>query len=224
MRRTVVTVVAAGAMAFLAGRDAASEPAPYKYDEAAAKDINRTCAACHGEFGEGGGGGVYPRLAGLHKDYLADQVRAFKTRSRENIPMIPFTTEREMPERDLLDIATYLSTIRLVTKPPPESERMDAHARLMMMKQVIQVPREPGDIEAGRKLYAADCAECHGQQGQGRVKKPPLALQHMPYLKAQIQMFLTGKRKHEDVDELMKGKSAENWQDIYAFISMQGRD
>jgi cytochrome c553 len=196
----------------------------YKYDEAAARDLNRVCAACHGEFGEGGGGGVYPRLAGLNKDYLAEQVRKFKSRERENIPMIPFANERELPERDVRDITTYLSGITLTTKPPREDEPMDAHARLMKMKQVIQIPREPGDILVGKKLYDADCAECHGKQGQGRVKKPPLALQHMKYLRAQIELFFTGRRNHEDFDELMKGKTAEDWKNIYAHISLMGRD
>ena len=197
---------------------------PYKYDEAAGRDINRTCAACHGEFGEGGGGGVYPRLAGLNKDYLAEQVRKFKSRERENIPMIPFANERELPERDVRDITIYLSGIVLATKPPAESEVMDAHVRLMKLKQVIQVPREPGDEALGKKLYDADCAECHGKQGQGRVKKPPLALQHIRYLRTQIELFQTGKRQHEDFDELMKGKSATDWTNIFAHISLLGRD
>lgn len=197
---------------------------PYKYDEAAARDINRVCAACHGEFGEGGGGGVYPRLAGLNKDYLAEQVRKFKARERENIPMIPFANERELPERDVRDITAYLSAIVLSTKPPREDEPMDAHARLMKMKQVIQVPREPGDPELGKKLYDADCAECHGKQGQGRVRKPPLALQHIKYLRTQIDLFFTGKRRHEDFDELMKAKTTEDWKNIFAHISLMGRD
>ena len=29
------------------------------------EEINEVCASCHGEFGQGGKGGEYPRLAGL---------------------------------------------------------------------------------------------------------------------------------------------------------------
>lgn len=53
------------------------------------EEIYDTCAPCHGPFGQGGGGGVYPRLAGMTSEYIADQLRRFKERERENIPMIP---------------------------------------------------------------------------------------------------------------------------------------
>lgn len=200
------------------------EPPPYKYDEAAARDINRVCAACHGEFGEGGGGGVYPRLAGLNQDYLAEQVRKFKSRQRENIPMIPFANERELSDRDVLDITRYLSGITLSTRPPAEDEPMDAHTRLMKMKQVVQIAREPGDAVAGKAVYDADCAACHGANGQGRVRKPPLALQHIRYLRTQVELFLAGKRPHDDIDELFRNKSPEHWNNLFAAISIMGRD
>ena len=44
---------------------------PYVYDPDNARDVMRICAGCHGDLGAGGGGGVYPRLAGLNADYLA---------------------------------------------------------------------------------------------------------------------------------------------------------
>ena len=59
-----------------------------------AEEINDTCAGCHGEFGEGSIDGEYPRLAGLDEEYLASQIRHFKSRERLNIPMLPYATER----------------------------------------------------------------------------------------------------------------------------------
>src|ERR671939_1001747 len=55
--------------------------------------------------------GNYPRLAGLDAGYLARQLRHFKERRRVNIPMVPYTTERELPETDVVTIAGYLSSI-----------------------------------------------------------------------------------------------------------------
>lgn len=211
--RLMVAVLAAAAWA---GTAAAQER---KYDEAAGRDINRTCAACHGEFGEGGGGGVYPRLAGLNKDFLAEQVRKFKSRERENIPMIPFANDRELPHGDVLDVTEYLSNIKLANRPPPADAKTDGYTRLMQVKKVIQIPVEPGDQAIGKRLFDADCAECHGKQGQGRVKKPPLAGQHMPYLKTQIENFFSGRRKHEDFEELLKPKSRQDIQNIWAYVS-----
>jgi len=101
---------------FLAGTGAGAQQAPimikgqpYTYDPDNAKDVMRICGGCHGELGNGGGGGQYPRLAGINADYLADQMRKFKTRERENIPMIPFAVDRELSEADVLDVTRYLS-------------------------------------------------------------------------------------------------------------------
>ena len=92
---------------------------PYTYDPDNAKDVMRICGGCHGELGAGGGGGQYPRLGGLNADYLADQMRKFKSRERENIPMIPFAVDRELSEADVLDVTRFLSEVKLDTKPPP---------------------------------------------------------------------------------------------------------
>ncbi len=191
----------------------------WTFDPENAKDIMRTCAACHGEFGGGGGGGVYPRISGMNPDYLIEQLRAFKSRERENIPMIPYANDRELPDSDVLDVAHYLATIKPPKHPPSDDVVMDAYERLKLAKQAVQIPREPGDAEAGKKIYDANCMECHGREGQGRVKKPPLAQQHMRYLKEQITLFLTDRRKHEDTEELMRGKTPEEWNNLWAYIS-----
>ncbi|MBI5162459.1 MAG: c-type cytochrome, partial [Magnetospirillum sp.] len=193
---------------------------PWVYDPETAKDIMRTCAACHGEFGEGGGGGVYPRLAGLNAEYLADQLRRFKSRERENIPMVPYATDRELPEKEVLDIARFLADAKVAKYPPPPEVAMDAYQRLKATKLTVQIPREPGDVEAGKALWDSGCLECHGRQGQGRGKKPMLAGQHMAYLKTQIALILAGRRKHEDIDELMRGKSEDDWQNLWAYVSI----
>lgn len=190
---------------------------PYVYDKDNAMDVMRICAGCHGELGNGGGGGAYPRLGGLNADYLAEQMRKFKSRERENIPMIPFAVDRELSERDVLDVTRFLSEIKLDTKPPANMPA-DGYARLQIMKKVLQIPREPGDVEAGKAFYAADCAPCHGNKGQGRLKKPAIAPQFIPYLKTQVDSFLSGKRQHDDI-EIMKARTPEEWKNLWAFLS-----
>jgi len=190
---------------------------PYRYDPDNARDVMRICAGCHGESGAGGGAGVYPRLGGLNADYLADQIHKFKSRERENIPMIPFTVDRELSERDVLDIARFLSEIKIDTKPPAEMPA-DGFARLQIMKKVLQVPREPGEVEAGKAFYDADCRPCHGARAEGRLKRPPLAAQHMAYLKTQVESFLAGKRTHDDI-AILRARSAADWTNLWAYIS-----
>ena len=67
------------------------------------KEINTTCARCHGEFGHGGLKGEYPRLAGQRVGYIIDQLKSFRSRTRVNIPMYPYTQERELPDEDIKD-------------------------------------------------------------------------------------------------------------------------
>lgn len=205
------------ALAALAVAPATAQEAP-KFDEQNAKDIMRTCAPCHGEFGNGGAG--YPRVAGFNAEYLADQLRAFKSRKRENIPMIPFTTERELPEKDIVDVTRYLATIKVENRLPEIAGPIDGRERLMQAKKVVQIPRWDGDLEAGKKLYGEACAECHGNKGQGRVKKPPLAGQYSEYLADQIKSFQRGQREHEETEPPMSQLKRRDVDDILAYLSI----
>ncbi len=191
-----------------------------------AEEINETCAGCHGEFGEGTVNGEYPRLAGMDANYLARQLRHFKTRERLNIPMVPYATERELPEEDVVLIATYLSQVKLPTKLPPidETKEFDALARLEASGRVVNVARYPGDIRKGRGFYTKECAGCHGEKAQGDENKgiPQLVGQHSIYLLRQIKNFRAGKRVHDDPRdaEIFKSFSDTEINDMMAFLSI----
>lgn len=189
-----------------------------------AEDINAVCASCHGPFGQGGGGGVYPRLAGMPPAYLARQIHLFKSRKRENIPMAPYANDRELPEEDVLDISAYLSRIKLKTRPPREDVEMDALERLRRAKQVLNVPRAEGDVEAGRAVFAKNCAKCHGEQAEGKRRGPMLAGQHTPYLAASIEFFRKGDRENEDMKDLFQNLDKATIQNILAFLSILDDD
>jgi cytochrome c553 len=185
------------------------------------EDINRTCASCHGEYGQGGGGGEYPRLAGMSRAYIIAQVKAFKDRKRVNIPMAPYANDRELPDEDLFHIAGYLARIQLQTRPPElkEGERVDGYERLKQMKQTLQIPRAEGDVAAGGKIYAEDCADCHGKTGYGRRDTPQLAGQHLPYLKKQVELFQSKERAHEDADKIFPKLKGTALRDLLAYLS-----
>ena len=164
------------------------------------EEINETCAGCHGEYGEGSSDGEYPRLAGLDERYLARQLRHFKNRKRVNIPMLPYATERELPEGDVLSVAAYLASIKLPSKLPPIDEsRFDAYERLQASKLVLNIGRYPGDVAAGQKVYNKECAGCHGNEAEGNDGQliPPLAGQHSLYVLRQVNRFRKGERGHD---------------------------
>ncbi|HHO69055.1 MAG TPA: c-type cytochrome [Gammaproteobacteria bacterium] len=190
------------------------------------EEINETCAGCHGEYAQGTPDGEYPRLAGLDARYIARQLRLFKSHERENIPMIPFATERELPEEDVRTIAAYLSSIELPTRlPPVQASGFDAFERLQASKRVVNIARYPGNIEAGGRLYAKECAACHGHDGYGDRRRaiPQLAGQRSRYLRRQIENFRKGKRLHDDPRdaEIFRSFPDSDIDNLLAWLSVQ---
>jgi cytochrome c553 len=64
------------------------------------------CQACHGEYGEGRGG-LYPRIAGQHADYLRMALGAFRSTLRGN--KIMHANTRNMTDREIEALASYLA-------------------------------------------------------------------------------------------------------------------
>jgi len=191
-------------------------------DLANGRDINGVCAACHGEFGQGGKQGEYPRLAGQSVKYLAQQLRAFRARQRINIPMFPYTQDRELPDQDIEDVTAYLAAIELPSKPPEFAPSDDALARLRKMERVLNIPRAEGDVTKGAGLYEKNCGACHGKDGGGKGSYPILRGQYTSYLDRQAKLFIRGDRSHDE-DEAGQGVlneiGADELRDILAYLS-----
>ncbi|MBA3902935.1 MAG: cytochrome C [Rhodocyclaceae bacterium] len=185
------------------------------------KEINGVCAACHGDFGQGGKRGEYPRIAGQRAAYLKEQLKSFRARKRINIPMYPYTQERELPDEDIEDIAEYLASIQLPTRPPVFKDTDDALARLLAMEKVMIVPRAEGDIGNGQKIYQKECAACHGRDGRGRGKFPMLIGQYTNYLKKQADSYLKGERPHDEegATGILNALKERDIQDILAYLT-----
>ena len=192
------------------------------------EEINEVCAGCHGEFGQGGKGGEYPRLAGLPAEFTARQLHLFRDRKRPNIAMIEYIDERQMPDQDIADVSAFLAAIEIPNRLPPIDENdpnFDALERLLQAKRIVQIPRAPGNIEAGAKLYNKECASCHGRDGQGNIEEavPMLSGQYTEYLWRQVDKYLKGVRIHDlesPDDELLAEFSREELTDIFAHLSV----
>lgn len=197
---------------------AAEEEASWRYDPDNARDIFDLCAGCHGANAQGGKAGTYPRIAGLEEEYIAGQLRAFKARARPNDAMAPYANERELPERDIRDIARYVSLIELPTEMPPPDRVMSALERLRAAQAVFNVPRVEGDVERGGALYADECSDCHGAEGWGE-DGPQLAGQYTEYLRRQIVLFRSGERSNEDMDGVLDELDSADLEDIFAYLA-----
>lgn len=190
--------------------------------EAEIRDIYGPCAACHGEFGAGGKKGEYPRIAGQQAKYMFQQMKNFQSQARINLPMYPYTKERDLPDEDMKLVADWLAAIELPTKMPTFRGDEDALTRLQMVEKVMIIPRVEGDIEKGGAIYQRECASCHGKEGKGRGMFPMIAGQYTTYLMKQMKAFLAADRPHDE-DSAQAGVlyklKPDDLQDILAYLT-----
>jgi Cytochrome c553 len=191
------------------------------------KDVNEVCAGCHGEFGQGGKDGEYPRIAGQPMAYIVKQMHLFRDRKLDNMAMLEYVNPRDFPEADVYDVSAYIAQIELLTQLPPidESKEFDPLARLQLAKRLLNIPRtEQGDAEKGRVAYNKECRSCHGTDGWGKKTDgeiPMLAGQHTKYLLRQVEKYRQGLRKHDESDpvELLTLFTDAELLDIFAFLA-----
>ena len=185
------------------------------------KEINGTCAACHGDQGAGGKKGEYPRIAGQRVNYIEGQLRNFRSRTRVNIPMFPYTQERELSDSDIKDIAAYLAGIELSNRMPTYTGKEDALTKLLMAERVMIIPRAEGNLEHGEAIYQKQCAACHGKTGKGRGMFPMLVGQYTNYLKRQVDLYLKGDRPHDEIGTVgvLNGLKEQDIQDVLAYLT-----
>lgn len=195
-----LTATTAFLIAFLLGASAPRAALPEGQQDSG-KEVYGPCAACHGEHGQGGKRGEYPRIAGQRIAYLEYSLRKFRTRERHNLPMFPYTQERELSDADIKAVAAYVAAIDLPTKPPEFKPTDDALTRLLAMDKVMIIPKLDGDLANGGKLYKEECAYCHGADGRGKTRFPMLIGQYTNYLQKQMDAYLKGERPHDAVED-----------------------
>jgi cytochrome c553 len=185
------------------------------------KEINSVCAGCHSDLGQGGSRGEYPRLAGQQVKYMESQLKAFRARTRVNIPMYPYTQERELPDEDIKDVSAYLASIELPTKWPVFKDSDDALTRLTQTERVMIIPRVTGNLTDGEAVYQKKCVTCHGKTGKGRGMFPMLVGQYTSYLMRQMEKYVKGERSHDEegVVGVLNTLKEEDLQNILAYLT-----
>lgn len=160
-----------------------------------AKRINRSCALCHGIYGQGTPGTMSPRLAGMPKDYLAKELKYYRDGIRKYAPMVVSSSVKNMTDKDIEDISDYLSGIDLHNLDLPK------------------IPEYPnGAVAEGEEMYNDECKFCHRDTGIGKPEKgiPPLAGQYGSYLFSQMKKFQGKARYHDDDPE---DETFDDWKD-----------
>jgi len=135
--------------------------------------VERDCKACHGLNGKGIAPAI-PNLAAQRERYLFNSLKEYKDGKRSHAALKNMTAN--MSEADLRNVAAYFASM------PPI-----ANAAATDVKH--SSPYEQG------KVLAADCAKCHGADGNSKTPgTPTLAGQQPHYLVAAIQEYHQGDR------------------------------
>lgn len=187
-----------------------------KGDAERGKKAIAVCVSCHQADGSGKhveDGESWPRLAGLNAEYIAKQLRDFKSGSRGNATMRPFASM--LDQQQIVDVAAYYSQM----KPTHEPGGKKADEDLLQRGEMIA---QRGDWSN----YIVSCASCHGpgNQGSGAVF-PGIAGQHAGYIEAQLQAWKS-KTRNNDPQELMatvaRRMSDNDIRAVAAWLASQG--
>jgi cytochrome c553 len=148
---------------------------------AAAPPEVASCAGCHGANGMGNPSANFPALAGLHADYLAQQLYAFKHGTRANTMMAAMAGSLTAATR--AKIAAYYASLPVppAAEPDPAPSGLGAEIALH-------------GLNSGTPHAVPACASCHGDAGLGQGRFPRLAGQSAGYLTAQLVAWQKGTR------------------------------
>lgn len=136
------------------------------------------CQACHGANGNSANP-EWPSLAGIGADYIAEQLKNYKTGKRNNAVMM--ANAMALSADDMADLGAYFGSL--------VNTGLEA---------------DPSYWQAGQKLYRGGdaargipaCMACHGPTGRGNesAKFPALHGQHSVYLMKQLNDYASGAR------------------------------
>ena len=155
------------------------------------RKLYKTCVVCHGPEGWGDSNGSYPQIAGQLPGVIIKQLADIRAGNRDNPIMRAFTTVRALGgAQEIADVAGYIAALPMTPYNGLGNSRY---------------------LELGKEIYQRDCADCHGYNGEGDVKKhvPVLHGQHYRYMERQYSWIRSGLRRNanKEMVEQIQGYS-----------------
>ena len=175
--------------------------APVAADLGAGKALaEQNCKGCHGLDGRGTAPAI-PNLAAQRESYLLESIAAYKEGRRTHAAL------RDMAERmsdaELHNVIGYYASLPPVANVPGKNTE-------------IFNPYENG------KALAANCAKCHGADGNSTsAGVPSLAGQQLRYFVVAIQEYLNGVRKTDPMHMLLRRLSKLDEESLALYFASQ---
>ena len=176
----------AGVAALLLTMQAQAADGQTIYAQGGANPAAMACATCHGADAMGMAAAGFPRLAGIAAGYSRKQLEDFRSGARSNPIMHPIAaalTDEEMNAVAVTLEAMPAPTFAATTPPAADSHVINAltaysywlstgapTGQELPGRAYPEVPQPEGgfDIAKGKRVYAEQCAICHGDNGQGQ--------------------------------------------------------
>ena len=172
-----------------------------KGDAIAGKVIaEKTCKSCHGDNG-GGLAPAIPHLAAQRESYLFASLNEYKNGKRTHAALRDIAAQ--MSEADMRNVASYFASL-----PPIASTTAND------VKHTS--PYEKG------KVLAAECAKCHGEDGNAKTPgTPTLAGQQPHYLIAAILEYHRDDRKVTSMEAIMRDSDRLDLESLALYFAAQ---
>jgi cytochrome c553 len=166
------------------------------------------CRTCHGPQGNSTQP-KFPRLAGQNPNYLATQLKAFRSQARGDPDALGYMwgMAAELDDDTIAALASYYAAQK--PEPGPRADQ--------------------GQISRGREIYehgiAAEgvpaCSSCHGPDAHGTQDFPRLAGQHEQYVLKQLSSFQSNMRKVAIMHGVAQNLRLPEMESVAAFVQSQ---
>ena len=186
-----------------------------------------SCASCHGDDGNSMVP-TFPKLAGQHADYLANQLYAFKENARNSPMMVPLAMG--LDRQSIQDIAAYYASQKISTNQLPvlEYDEDEDNTTIDNNSEELNTLMALGsDLyrNGNLKSNVSACIACHGPLAEGNKPGafPALHSQHADYLIKSLTDFKKGIRntQSDNMMSMIAGKMTDKEiQAVSYYLSM----
>jgi cytochrome c553 len=166
------------------------------------------CGTCHGPSGNSTQP-KFPRLAGQNANYLATQLKAFRSQARGDPDAIGYMwgMAAELDDDTIAALAAYYGAQK------PEASRGGDAAAIARGREIYQQGISAEGVPA--------CSSCHGPDAHGTQDYPRLAGQHAQYVLKQLASFQSNMRKVAVMHGVAQNLRVPEMESVAAFLEAQ---